>query len=251
MTIFSCEKEWAAMLTCIYDAWASKIGHKNIRLVFEPIAQQNLFDTYIHVEADPKKAESVMDAVVQRISRDFYDAIAFCSASYEEDVMDVIYRMLLLGFKFGPSVRDMRQYREVCRFEELSRKVRNESHHFREFIRFHEIRPDVYVAHIEPKSRIVGSLGAPFQDRMPSLDFMIVDDVHREAVIHEKNKPFYMRILTEEELARLLETEEMNDEYTDLWKVFFETIAIKERTNPTCQNNLFPIWKRKHAVEFL
>ena len=41
-----------------------------------------------------------------------------------------------------------------------------------------------------------------------------------------------------------------DDEYTDLWKVFFETIAIKERTNSKCQNNLFPMWTRTHAVEF-
>ena len=44
---------------------------------------------------------------------------------------------------------------------------------------------------------------------------------------------------------------EMNDAYTDLWKIFFETIAIRERANEKCQTNLFPLWTRKHAVEFM
>ena len=48
----------------------------------------------------------------------------------------------------------------------------------------------------------------------------------------------------------LRKTEEYEDEYTDLWKTFFRAIAIDERKNYVCQRNLFPLWKRKHAVEF-
>ena len=79
--------------------------------------------------------------------------------------------------------------------------------------------------------------------------FVIVDDIHKEAVIHHKDEHFYMYKLNDEELTRLLQTEEENDSYTDMWKVFFDTIAIKERTNKKCQDNLFPMWARKHAVE--
>ena len=44
--------------------------------------------------------------------------------------------------------------------------------------------------------------------------------------------------------------EDVNDEYTDMWKIFFETIAIKQRYNPECQRNLMPVWMRKHVTEF-
>ena len=36
MTIYTCENTFEAMMTCIYDAWASKEGHQNIRLKAEP-----------------------------------------------------------------------------------------------------------------------------------------------------------------------------------------------------------------------
>ena len=49
---------------------------------------------------------------------------------------------------------------------------------------------------------------------------------------------------------RLAETEEVNDEFTDLWKTFFDTIAIEERKNEKLQRNMFPLWTRKHVVEF-
>lgn len=60
----------------------------------------------------------------------------------------------------------------------------------------------------------------------------------------------YLRYLTDDEFESLHKTEQYEDEYTEMWKTFFQAVAIKERENYVCQRNLFPIWKRKHAVEF-
>lgn len=239
------------MLTCIYVAWASGKGSKNIRLELEPVGQQTLFDEYIHVEPDEAKVESVINAVCHKISPNVYRELAFTSMAYEDDVLDNIYRVMILGFHFGANVLDMVQYKDIMRNHEIRGRVGRETGHFREFIRFHEVGGAVYVAHIEPKSRIVSALAGNFEDRMPSEYWIIVDDVHRECIIHPKDEHFYLRKLTDDEYDKLLETEKINDEYTDLWKVFYESVAIKERANERCQRNLFPLWTRKHAVEFL
>lgn len=251
MRVYSCVHNWEAMLTCIYVAWASGLGHQNIRLELEPLGQCELFTEYIHVDSDISKAESVMDSVNRKISPFVYNELAYTAMAYEPDVLDNIYRIMILGFAYGPNVLDMVQYRDVMRNREIRKRLGMEACHFKEFLRFHEVRQDMYVAHVEPKSRLVITLGNAFQDRMPSENWIIVDDIHREAVIHAKNTPFYLRDLTEEEYTTLLETEKENDDFTDLWKVFFDSIAIKERTNPECQRNHIPLWKRKHAVEFL
>ena len=39
------------------------------------------------------------------------------------------------------------------------------------------------------------------------------------------------------------------DEYEELWKVFFNTIAINERYNPKCQCTHLPKWYRKNMLE--
>lgn len=250
MTIYSCEHEWEAMLTCIYEAWASKKGQQNIRLVLEPIEQYTLFDEYIHVDANQDKASKVMDAIYHKISPFVYREISFCSLAYEPDILDNIYRILLLGFAYGPNVLNMVQYEAVMRNRQIRVRLGKEVEHFKEFIRFHEVGNNLYVAHIEPKSKLIMALGHGFMDRMPSEHWVIVDDVHMEALIHPKDEDFYYRKLSDEELNRLLLTEQSNDEYTDLWKIFFDSIAIKQRENYRCQRNLFPIWTRKHVVEF-
>lgn len=250
MKVFTCLPDLESMLTCIYDAWASGLGHQNLRLETEPIEQLSMFDEYVHVESDTAKVESVMDAVNMKISPSFYSDIVYISIAMEKDALDIMYRMLILGFAYGPKAIDMRQYAEVTRYHDIRRRLERESMHFLDCLRFTEIRPDVYVAHIEPKSRVAVTLAPSFEDRMPSLTFVIVDDVHKEAVIHPANEHFFMRKLDDYELKLLLESELIRDEYTDLWKLFFDTIAIKERTNYKCQRNLFPLWTRKHAVEF-
>lgn len=250
MIVFTCEPDFTSMLTCIYYAWASKEGHKNIRLEREPIGQYQMFDEYRHIDGDEDKARSVSDAVITKISPYFYHEVIGYAGYYEEDVLDNIYRMLLLGFKYGNAALDMLQYEPVMRSRIIRKAYSNEVCRFKEFARFNEVKKSVYVSHIEPKSRIVESLGHAFMDRMPSEHFMIVDDVHLEAVIHPKDEDFYFRRLTIEELNALKKTEEANDQYTDMWKVFFDSISIKERENPNCQRNHFPIWTRKHAVEF-
>ena len=94
-------------------------------------------------------------------------------------------------------------------------------------------------------------LGAEhFADRMPSENWMIVDDKRRMAVVHPRDGEYCVRNHTEEEFVTLCREYRQEDLYTDLWKSFFRAVSIKERENPVCQRNLFPKWKRKNAVEF-
>ena len=52
MVIFTCRDRFDDMMTCIYEAWASHLGHNNIKLRTEPIGTMELFCEYRHVEAD-------------------------------------------------------------------------------------------------------------------------------------------------------------------------------------------------------
>lgn len=250
MTYYTCTPDLDSMLTCIYDAWSSGRGHQNIQLLLEPVEQSTLFDEYIHVDSDSEKVTKVVTAITKKISPYFYRELAYTAMAYEEDVLDNIYRCMILGFAYGPEVLNQVQYRDIMRNRQIRTRIGKEVCRFQEFMRFHKIEPDIYVAHYEPKSRITVALGPIFQDRMPSEHWMIIDDVHKEAVIHPKDEQFYMRKLTEEEFQQLQSTEQINDEYTDLWKTFFHAIAIEQRKNTNLQTSLFPLWTRKHVVEF-
>ena len=91
-----------------------------------------------------------------------------------------------------------------------------------------------------------------FVNRLPSEDWMIIDDNRRTAVVHPADQPYYLTSLSEEEMSEFLARESAakdTDSMTALWKTFFQTIGIKERKNPVCQRNLIPLWYRKHMSE--
>jgi len=251
MTVFLCRDDFESMLTCIFDAWASGLGHDNVALQLEPLGQMDLLTEYIHVESDSLKAERVRNSIIRKISQAAYMWVYYASLSAEPDALDTIYRFLVLGFKVGAHVMSMLQEAAVMRMMELRRQVGNEAHLFREFIRFTSHNNILYTAHFEPKSNCILLVSQHFADRMISEYWMIIDDARGIAAVHNPNEQCYFRQLTDAELNTLSATEDIYDEFTMLWQEYFKTIAIKERENPTCQMNHFPKWMRKHATEFI
>lgn len=250
MYIYTCDEKFESMMTCIYDAWESKNGHKNIRLELEPLEQQELFCEYIHVEADEEKTKKVVRSVQMKISYEAYLQIYRAAMSYEVDRLDAIYRFLLLGFAYGREITKMLTQAPVMRILELSRKVSNEAHYFREFTRFTSVDRKVYISHIEPKCNVLAMAATHFADRMPSEYWIMIDDNRSLAAVHPRNEEFYLTTLSEYELAYFKDIEKERDEFTELWQEFFNTIGIEARKNPKCQRNMMPLWYRKHAPEF-
>ena len=235
MVVFTCKDRFDDMMTCIYEAWASHLGHNNIKLRTEPLGTMELFCEYRHVEADKEKTESVIRTIQQKISFRAYQMVYHAAmAADEEEKLDSIYRFLILGFHYGRKILDSLQNPIVMKIFELERKASNEAHI------------------ISPRCDVITLIAPHFVDRLPSEDWMIIDDNRRTAVVHPADQPYYLTSLSEEEMSEFLARESAakdTDSMTALWKTFFQTIGIKERKNPVCQRNLIPLWYRKHMSE--
>lgn len=253
MKIFVCGNRFEDMMTCIYDAWESalKCGHENVYLMCEPVFQESILDEYIYVECDREKAVKVVRSVSAKMGEAAMEFIKYASLSHDEGALDAIYRFMIVGFKIGHGVINALTEDAVIRLMELKRTVGREAQLFKEFARFTSIDNKVYIAHIEPKDNVVEIVGRHFAERMPSEHFMVVDDTRNLAIIHPKDEECYLRYMTNEERNMLIRTDNIRDEYSSMWKTFFDTIAIKERTNKKCQQTLLPLWMRKHMIEFM
>ena len=101
ITVFTCADQFDDMMTCVYDAWASRLGHANVRLLTEPLGTPELFCTYRHVDAQPEKAASVVRTIRQKISSRAVQMVYRTAMAEQEEKLDVIYRFLILGFHLG------------------------------------------------------------------------------------------------------------------------------------------------------
>lgn len=250
MVIYTCESDFEAMMTCIYDAWASRLGYRNLRLLTEPVGNLELFCEYRHVEKNPQKAASVIRSIRQKISPEAYRMVYRCAMHFAPERLDHIYRFLLYGFSYGRRSLSMLQEPAVMTVFELNRKVANESHFFHEFLRFADIGGQLLVSHIEPKCDVLTLIAPHYADRLPSENWIIIDDSRKTAIVHPSDEPYYLTLLTEEELGKIREAEKKEDPYVTLWKGFFTSIAVDARKNPCCQRTHLPLWYRKNMTEF-
>lgn len=250
MIVFTCEDEFESMMTCIYDAWAARLGHSNIRLMTEPLGNLELFCQYRHVEKDREKALKVIRSIQDKISMEAYQQVYRASLHFQSQKLDIIYRFLVLGFAAGPSVTHMLANPSVAGIFGLSRKVTNESHQFREFVRFSRLDDQVLFSAIEPKCHVLTLLAPHFSDRMPSENWMILDRTRNLAVVHPADRPCFLTPVSQAELDHIESRKRSSDTYSRLWKTFFDSVSIEARTNYQCQRNFLPLWYRKNMTEF-
>ena len=85
MVVFTCKDRFDDIMTCIYEAWASHLGHNNIKLRTEPLGTMELFCEYRHVEADREKTESVIRTIQQKISFRAYQMVYHAAMAADEE----------------------------------------------------------------------------------------------------------------------------------------------------------------------
>ena len=102
-------------------------------------------------------------------------------------------------------------------------------------------------AQIEPQNDLLELMADHFLERYRS-DPFIIHDIQREKALFAGGGQWYIASLPADIAVRLSQGELM---YRTLWKSYFDTIAIKERTNPRCQKNFMPMRYWNHLTEKL
>lgn len=126
------------------------------------------------------------------------------------------------------------------------RHMNGELEKLRGFVRFSDYG-GALGAEIEPKNRVLPLLRGHFCQRYANEQFFIYDRTHRELLLYANGRS---RITQIENFQPVLPGE---DElyFRSLWKQFFQSVAIRERENPRCQNTFMPKRYRGTMTEFL
>lgn len=251
--IFVCEDSIDGIFTAIYDAWNSRHGHTNIRIELQSedgSVNYELFSEYIAVKTDSEKASKVDRSIKSKISQEAYEYVFTASCSDEKEKGDLIYRFLILGFSMGSSVVNYLGNDIVSKIFDMNRNLNNEVHHYLGFVRFHEIENGILYSKICPKNDVLRHLAPHFSDRMNTENFIIYDEKRKTAILHRTGLSWVYTYADNLNLNRLEQFSVQEDEFQELWKVFFESIAIKERQNYKLQRNNLPIRFRNNMLEF-
>ena len=190
-------------------------------------------------------ARRVMRGIVRRSSEAadlVRRAFLTCMEDKESRIYTFIRKLYAEGADFLRNQSDPAYYPIVRAVRHLGREVEK----LRGFVRFSDYR-GVLGAEIEPVNRVLPVLRSHFCNRYANESFFIYDRTHRELLLHAKG---CSRLMTMDSLQLELPNDE-EVRYRALWKQFFESVSIRERTNIRKQNNCLPKRYRGTMTEFL
>lgn len=222
-------------LTIVFDCYANKTLPQKI--FAEPTYLPNFLDKTIMIETDFEKSKRVFEGIEKLIG---YHALyntyhAFLCEIEKNREMDIL-KYLCDGFTTGPVINNRLTLSYVYHVMAMKRRSYGECHRLKGLLRFIEIDNNLFYASIHPDNNIIEPLGQHFVRRLPTQNFMIHDKIRQLCFLY--NGTEYKIVSCKD--FQLPEISEKEGLYQSLWKAFYKTIAIKERTNPRCQMQFMP-----------
>lgn len=167
--------------------------------------------------------------------------VLYCFYSYEKKVENLLLTYLQRGFKIGSKCNYDLTFDAGVKVNALAKKVSSEVHRMMGFIRFQEIKPQLYYAPFESDHNILGFLVPHFKRRFFSQNWILHDVKRRKAAFFFDKKLSFLAL--EEVKTSFI------DEFENLWKQYTHDIAIKEKNNLKLQKKCLPLRYWKYLTE--
>ena len=251
--ILICESTPEGIFSAIYYAYEKKLNPNITFLQLNEIDNYELFAEYTQVETDYEKAGKVDKTIASRFGEISYSYLWYALYSRENDRGNAVYHTVARGLAnaYKGELVNYLQDPYVLAVSKMRQNVWCEAHHYMGFVRFAELQNKILYSEIEPKNHILPLIAEHFKDRFPKENFMIKDKGRNLYIVHEAGKEV---VFHQEKQAGVMVTEEMysedEQEIQNLFRIFHESIAIKERKNTDLQRQLLPLRFRGNMVEF-
>jgi len=214
-----------------------------------------------HIETDEVKAKRILKAIPAKIGSEALEYVKLIFLTKLDTKEISLIHFLCEGFKhrhrfiqkintgFGPCRNVIAGALENINIAKIHKAVDLlllEAQRFIQFVRFSDIG-GALVSIIEPENSVLSLLAEHFAERYPNEQFLIYDKTHRLGLLYtdkqirlEQIEKYEMPVLSQEE-----------KDCQKLWRLFYDTIAIKERRNERCRMNFMPKKYWKNMTEFL
>ncbi|EEG29010.1 putative DNA metabolism protein [[Clostridium] methylpentosum DSM 5476] len=186
------------------------------------------------IPTDRSDARKVVEIMQNRISPAAVKFVKMAYLTYISKELPIL-QFFRLGYRYGKRVFDMHADETVCTLRKAVQHLRNESHRFKQFVRFTEYDGKL-IARIEPKNCVLPMIAPHFAERLPNEQYLIYDKTNRLALVHQ---PGHSAILPLDSFEPDLPGE-AEREFRCLWKLYYDTIGIEGRYNPKCRMTMMP-----------
>lgn len=238
--VFLYDGTFEGLLTIVFDCYISQ--ELPLKIIPETDYLPNILDELFIVPTDYEKSSRVFSGISKNISDEtLYNAYyAFLSANcngicHNKEIE--ILKYLLGGFIIGPKINTMLSIDCVLNVMKLRKNVLGEAHRLKGLVRLQEIGNNLFYSSIHPENNIIENVGKFLIRRFPTQN-LILHDKNRGIAFLYNTKDYTMIDVPDNMIQPSITNNEKY--FQSLWKTFFKTIPIKERTNKRLQMQYMP-----------
>ncbi len=227
------------LLCCLFSIFELK------EIPPEVVKRYDGFLPYRTIESSDEKAMRVKRGIVRTMGG---EALKYAERAYLSELDRIeksILEYLVLGFSVGKNLYRMLYEDCVAKVNGAAKYTMNERHRILQFLRFSD-SDGLLTAVIEPKANVLPLIAGHFESRFPQESFLIYDSGRFVALVYSGGKRAFLPL---EEYYQPPPDEE-ETKYRELFKMFYDTIEIKERHNERCRMTHMPKRFWKNMTEF-
>jgi probable DNA metabolism protein len=234
MLIYIYDNSFEGLLTAIYEAYYKRENPDKILPRFD--LQLSIIDIYISIETDLDKSLKVYNSIKNKISIEALEMVYNVFLSEDPDKETIIFEYLKQGWKIGRNILFHLSDECVLKMNKINQRVEHEAHKMTGFVRFRLIENNIYYAPVEPDNNIIELIAPHFAERFSEQNWIIHDVKRNHAVIYNCRE----WVVVHEAFDNVPDPDKGDLDYQKLWKGFFNSISIQNRTNLKLQKGLMP-----------
>ena len=212
----------------------------------EAEAATDLFAQPFHVETSEEHANRLRRAIVNLSSKDVLSLLETCFRSESADIeMNILAYLRKLFAGLDPNYGRNPSSLEMIPLITIARSVRREMDNMLGMVRFNKAPDGMYIAEIEPKYDILEMIVGHFRCRYPNGTWAIVDVKRGFGVYYENRRTHFITVPD----PGAISANAPPDQWTQMWKSYYDTMAIQERINPRLLRRCLPVRYWKHLPE--
>lgn len=195
------------------------------------------------VDTDPALAQRVYRRLTQRLGAKGMLMVSEGFLTTLDHKERRLCEVIDLGLRVGPGVEKHLENDHVLQVGSAIRHLQRECELLTGFVRFSDYH-GLLVSEIAPKNWVLPILRLHFCDRMAEEAFLIFDKTHRQALVHKPDPAVNggrgLWDIVEAEDFTPPPPDQTETAYRDLWRRFYQTLAIEGRYNPKCRQTHMP-----------
>ena len=252
MRVFVHDGSFDGVLAAVFDAYSRRAFPDMLLRKGEALP---LFcDDVCEVHADEAKADRVWRALQKKLSPSSLASLVMCWFSEQPGSAEWIFRYVCKVMDSSMSIEGNWADKDVRTVLQWGKKVASERERLLQFLRFQKMADGVFFAAVEPLYNVLPLAVSHFRDRFSDQAWLVYD-VRRgygfyydRKAVEEVSFPEPPKGLRGGWLDPSLAAEDERL-FQDLWKTYFQSVAIKERKNARLQKQNMPVRFWKYLVE--